>query len=180
MDRLKARWTVLALAATVVAGVAATGSQVGQGIGSVNLQIIMPQTPGYQEAQTAFEAEFQPATEDWQAMVAQRDSLLEEYDRTSVVLSPTARQGKETEIQQLQARIEQRATDLQNRQAERERELMEPLELRVQSVIEGIRAERNLAVIFDMATVVGIAAIDQTIDLTPIVVQRLQQSQPDE
>jgi outer membrane protein len=177
MDRLRARWAPFALAVLVVVGVAATTRQAGQGIGIVNLQIIMSQTPGYQEAQTTFEAEFKPANDDLDAMVVRRDSLIAEYDRTSVVLSPTARQEKQTEIQQLQARIEQRATDLQNRQAERERELVEPLEQRVQAVIEGIRAERNLAIVFDVATMPGIAAVDQSIDLTPTVVQRLQASQ---
>jgi outer membrane protein len=144
-------------------------------IGVVNLQIIMPQTPGYQEAQATFEAEFQPANADFEAMIAQRDSLLQEYERTSTVLSQTARQEKETEIQDLQARLEQRATDLQARQAERERELMGPLEQRVRSVLEGIRAERNLAIIFDLATTQGIAAVDQSIDLTTVVVERLLQ-----
>jgi len=177
MDRLRARWAPFALAGIVIVGVAATTRQAGQGIAVVNLQIIMTQTPGYQEALTTFEAEFQPANDDFQAMVSQRDSLIEEYDRTSVVLSPTARQEKQTEIQQLQARLEQRATDLQNRQGERERELVEPLEQRVQAVVEGVRAERNLAIVFDVATMPGIAAVDQSIDLTPIVVERLQASQ---
>ena len=176
MDRLRARWAPFALAVIVVVGVAATARQAGQGIGVVNLQTIMPQTPGYEGAQATFEAEFQPATEDFQAMVAQRDSLLQEYERTSVVLSQTARQEKETEIQDLQARLEQRATDLQTRQAERERELMGPLEQRVRSVLEGIRAERNLAIIFDVATMPGLAAWDQSIDLTAMVIERLLQA----
>ncbi len=175
MDRLRAQWAPLALAVIVVVGVAATARQAGQGIAVVNLQIIMPQTPGYQEAQATFEAEFQPANDDFEAMVGQRDSLLQEYERTSAVLSQTARLEKETEIQELQARLEQRATDLQNRQAERERELMDPLEQRVRSVLEGIRAERNLAIIFDVATMPGLAAVDQSIDLTALVVQRLLQ-----
>ena len=168
------RWIPLALAVIVLVGVAATARQAGQGLGFVNLEIIMPQTPGYQEALDTFEAEFQPATDDFQAMVEQRDSLLADYERTSVVLSPTARQDKESEIQQLQARIEQRAQDLQNRQLERNRELMEPLEQRVRTIIDGVRAERNLGVILDVATMQGIVAIDQALDLTPLVVQRLQ------
>lgn len=177
MDRLIARWAPLALAVLLVVPVAATGQQAAQGIGIVNLQIIMTQTPGYQEALATFEAEFKPASDDLEAMAARRDSLLEEYQRTEVVLTPTARQEKQTEIQQLQTRIDQRVQDLQNRQAERERELVEPLELRVQAVIEGLRAERNLGIIFDAASMPGIAAVDPSLDLTQIVVQRLQQSQ---
>jgi outer membrane protein len=178
MNKHTARWAPLALVVILVAGVAATVQQVGfRGVGVVNLQIIMPQTPGYQAAQDTFDAEFGPASDDLQGMIEQRDSLMEEYQRSSVVLSPTARQEKETEIRQLQSRIEQRGTDLQNRQNERERELMEPLEARVRAVIDGLRAERNLAIIFDVATMQGIASVDPTLDLTPVVVRRLQQSE---
>ncbi len=177
MDRLIARWAPLALAVLLVVGVAATGQRAAQGIGVVNLQVIMQQTPGYQEALATFEAEFKPSDDDLQAMIERRDSLVEAYQRTSVVLTPTSRQEKETEIQQLQTRIEQRVQDLQNRKAERERELVEPLEQRVQAVVEGLRAERNLGIIFDAASMPGIAAVDQSLDLTQVVVQRLQQSQ---
>ncbi len=177
MDRLISRWAPPALAVIVVVGVAATARQAGQVIGIVNLQIIMTQTPGYQEALQTFEAEFKAAQDDLEAMLQQRDSLLAEYERASIVLTPTGRQEKQTEIQQLEARLEQRAQDLQNRQAERQRELVSPLEQRVQAVIEGIRAERNLGIIFDVATMQGIAAVDPQLDLTEIVVQRLQQSQ---
>ncbi len=177
MDRLMSRWASPALAVIVVVSVAATTRQTGQAVGIVNLQVIMTQTPGYEEAVATFEAEFGAAQQDLQAMVQQRDSLIAAYERSSVVLTPTGRQEKQTEIQQLEARIEQRAQDLQNRQAERQRELVSPLEQRVQAVIEGIRAERNLEIIFDVATMQGIAAVDPQLDLTPIVVQRLQQSQ---
>ncbi len=177
MDRLISRWAPTALVVIVVAGVAATARQAGQVVGIVNLQIIMTQTPGSQEARVTFEAEFKAAQDDLQAMLQQRDSLIAEYERSSVVLTPTGRQEKQTEIQQLAARLEQRAQDLQNRQAERQRELVSPLEQRAQAVIDGIRAERNLGIIFDVATMQGIAAVDPQLDLTPIVVQRLQQSQ---
>ena len=177
MDRLISRWVPAALVIIVVVGVAATARQSGQGVGIVNLQIIMTQTPGYQEALVTFEAEFKAAQDDLEAMLQQRDSLLAEYERASIVLTPTGRQEKQTEIQRLEARLEQRAQDLQNRQAERQRELVSPLEQRVQAVIEGIRAERNLGIIFDVATMQGIAAVDPQLDLTPIVVSRLQQSQ---
>ena len=177
MDRLISRWVPAALVVIVVVGVAATARQAGQAVGIVNLQVIMRQTPGYQEALVTFEAEFKAAQDDLEAMWQQRDSLLAAYERASIVLTPTGRQEKQTEIQQLEARLEQRAQDLQNRQAERQRELVSPLEQRVQAVIEGIRAERNLGIIFDVATMQGIAAVDPQLDLTPIVVQRLQQSQ---
>lgn len=172
-----ARWAPLAIALAVVTGVAATRQQVPVGIGLVNLQAIMQQTPGYEEALATFRDEFAPIEAELETMATRRDSMIEEYQRQEVVLSPTARQEKQEAIRQLQDRLEQRASELQTRQQERERELVTPLETRVQAVIEGIRAERNLALVLDVATTQGIAAADPAIDLTPVVVQRLQQSQ---
>ena len=57
-------------------------------------------------------------------------------------------------------------------------QLVAPLEERVKGVIEGLRAERNLIFIFDVgAPGNNIVAADRTLDLTTVVVQRLQASQ---
>ena len=99
-------------------------------------------------------------------------------DQQQVVLSPTARQEKQAELQGLQEQIQSRAAELQTRSGERQRELLAPLELRVQAVIDGIRAERNLAVIFDVASQSSpIISADTGLDLTDTVVQRLQAQQ---
>ena len=177
MELKTARWAPLALILVVAVSIAATSRQQAATIGLVNLETIMQQTPGYDEALETFSSEFDPFQEEIQAMVERRDSLIQEYERQQVVLSPTAKQEKETEIRDLQAQYEQRARDLQTRSQQREQELLAPLEQRVQAVIEGIRAERNLAIVFDIATLPGIAAADPTLDLTPLVVQRLQSSQ---
>ena len=174
---MKRKWALWALILVVATGVAATNRQSAPTIGLVNLEMIMQQTPGYAEALQAFEEEFQPFEDEIQAMIQRRDSMMQEYERQQVVLSPTSRQEKETEIRDLQQRFEQRAQELQSRSQARERELVAPLEQRVQAIIEGIRAERNLGIVFDLASIQGVAAFDRALDLTPLVVQRLQQSQ---
>jgi len=73
--------------------------------------------------------------------------------------------------EQAQAREQQ----LQTRAAERQRELMAPLQTRIQTVLDGVRAERNLAIIFDVANPqTGIVSADPTLDLTELVVSRVQ------
>jgi Skp family chaperone for outer membrane proteins len=168
------RTPAITLATIVIVGMAAAPQQAAQGVGVVNLQRVMPETPGYQTAQATFQTEFQPATEALQAMILRRDSLIAECDRTVANLTPADRETLGAEIQGLVAQIDQGAADLQNQQAARERELMQPLELRVQAVLEGLRAERNFAIIFDVASTSGLAAVDQTIDVTDMVIQRLQ------
>ncbi len=173
-----ARWAPTALALILVVGVAATTQRAPLGVGLVNLPVVMQQTPGYEEALETFRSEFEPFEAELQQMADQRDTLIADYQRTEVILSPTGRQEKQQEITQLSERLQQRAEELQARQAERERELVAPLESRVQAIIEGVRAERNIGIVFDVATMAqAIAAVDESLDLTPLVVQRLQQSQ---
>jgi outer membrane protein len=109
-------------------------------------------------------------------MQGQLDSTVRAYDQQQIALSPTARTNKQQEIRDLQQRLQQRYSELQTRAAERERELVAPLEERVKGVIEGLRAERNLAFIFDVgAPGNNIVAADRVLDLTALVIQRLQQ-----
>jgi hypothetical protein len=67
--------------------------------------------------------------------------------------------------------------DASNRVQRRERELVQPLEDRVKGIIEGLRAERNLALVFNVSGPVNaIVAADRSLDLTPTIIQRLKSS----
>ena len=73
--------------------------------------------------------------------------------------------------QQAQSREQQ----LQARASERQRELMAPLQSRIQTVLDGVRAERNLAIIFDVANPqTGIVSADPLLDLTQLIISRVQ------
>ncbi len=58
---------------------------------------------------------------------------------------------------------------------ERQRELIAPLAQRMLTVIDGVRAERNIAVVFDVANPNStIISADPAMDLTTLVISRLQ------
>ena len=109
-----------------------------------------------------------------QQLQQQLDSAVSAFNQQSIVLSPTARQEKTEELRGLQQQLEQRTTELQQRAAQRQQELIGPLEDRIQSVIDGLRAERNIAVGFDVAAPGNnIISADPVLDLTTVVVQRI-------
>ena len=59
--------------------------------------------------------------------------------------------------------------------ATRERELLDPIQTKVNSVIEGVRAAGNYAMIFDVsAPNSGIVTADKSLDLTQRVIQQLK------
>ncbi len=173
-----ARWAVAASAVLIFVGLGAVPAQRpqdGTRVAFVNTDIILRQTPGFAAADSTLASETKAYEDEVQGLSQTLDSVIRDFDRQSVVLSPAARQDKTEEIQQMQSRFQQRYSELQQRAQERRRELVSPLEERIQNVIDGVRAERNVAVIFDVAAQGNnIVSADRTLDLTPIVVQRLQ------
>lgn len=163
------------LLALLTAPLAAQAPTQGARFGWVNSQLIIRQVPGYAAAESTLNDEISSFRDEVQRMQTQLDSMIRAFDQQQIALSPTSRQAKQREIQETQQRLEARYAELQNQAAQRERELVAPLEERVKGVIEGLRAERNLLFIFDVgAPGNNIVAADRTLDLTAVVVQRLQ------
>lgn len=166
-------------AAVLVLGLTATASaQQAPGpikIGYVNARLILQSTPGYAEAESIFTRELQSYRNEIQLLQSSLDSAAREFEQSSVVLSPTARDAKRQELIQQQQNLEQRTRDLQQRADSRQRELLGPIEERVNTVIDGIRASGNYAIIFDVsADGAGIVSADRSLDLTERIIEQLK------
>ena len=149
--------------------------QGGSKIGYVNTQQILKQTPGYAKAESSFTKELEGYRVEVQKLQATLDSSASDFDQQSVMLSPTQRAAKRKDLQAQQQKLEQRTQELQQRAASRERELLEPIQTKVNSVIEGVRASGNYAMIFDVsAPNSGIVTADKSLDLTQRVIQQLK------
>lgn len=181
MERKMARLGLAALAILVVVGVAAlpasdsnVGIQQQSPIAYVSTEIVLRQTPGFAAAESTFNAEMETYQSEVQTLQRTLDSAVNAFNQQSIVLSPTARQERAAELRQLQQQLEQRTNQLQTQAAQRQQDLVGPLEERIQSVIDGLRAERGLALVFDVsAPGSNIISADPTLDITPVVVQRL-------
>ncbi|OGU04805.1 MAG: hypothetical protein A2W29_09160 [Gemmatimonadetes bacterium RBG_16_66_8] len=172
------------MAVIVIAGVAAVSAaqapsapqaQAGLRLAYVNSQVVLQQTPGYQAAESTYTRELQGFQNEVQRMRDQMDSTIAAYQQRAIGLSQSERQAREAEIRTMQETLDRRSEELRQGAQERERELVSPLEERIKAVIEGLRAERNLGIIFDVsAPGNGIIAADRTLDVTATVVQRLR------
>jgi len=158
----------IGLAALSVAG---TGSLAAQQAGNpkiayVNTQAILKSTPGYVTAESTFTKELATYRVEVQKLQASLDSAASDFDQQSVMLSPTQRAAKRKDLQTQQQKLEA---------ATRERELLDPIQTKVNSVIEGVRAAGNYAMIFDVsAPNNGIVTADKSLDLTQRVIQQLK------
>ena len=146
-------------------------------IGFVNIQAILKATPGYAKAESTFAKELDGYRSEVQKLQAGLDSAAQDFEAQSAVLSPTQRTQRRKDLEGQQEKLQQRTQELQQKAASRERELLDPIQARVNSVIEGIRAAGNYAIIFDVsAPGNGVVTGDKSLDLTQRVLQQLQAS----
>ena len=144
-------------------------------IAYINSRAIMQQTPGYAEAEATFNTELTAKREEVAHMQASLDSAANDFETSSVLLSPTAKQAKQRLLVAQQDSLQQRQQAIQAQMEQRQQELLDPIQQRVQAVIEGIRAEQNYAIIFDVAAMGGaMVAADRSRDLCAQVIARLQ------
>lgn len=139
----------------------------------LDMQTVLKQDPKYAEAEGAYNKEMKGYNDEIEKLQKQFDSTVTDYQQKQVVLSPSARTAKETDLRGLQTKIQTRMSELQTKATQRERELIGPIEDRVRTVIDGIRAERSFCLIFDAGRA-GILSMDPTLDITAMVVQRLK------
>ena len=182
LESKMARWAMAATGLIVLVGIGAIPAteseravQGATAVAYVNSDAILQQTPGFAEADSTFRAEFQVFEQEITVMRQQLDSAMAAYEQQRIVLSPAASEDKMNELQAMNQQAQDREQQLQTRAAERQRELMAPLQTRIQTVLDGVRAERNLAIIFDTANPqTGIVSADPALDLTQLVVSRVQ------
>jgi len=170
-------WTCVGLvaAAPVAPGAQAQGTLK---IAFVHSQTILEQTPGYAAAESTLSKEGQSIRDTLQRMQAQWDSAMKAFEQQSLALSSAGKQSKQRDLQAMQQRLQQRQTEMQNRYQQREQELLQPIQARVIGIVQGIRAEANYALIFDMdgQNSSVFLAVDPSLDVTNKVIERLKQS----
>ncbi len=163
---------------------AAAAQQPGQPVQALrfawlNSQTILAATPGRPAAESLFAREMAGARAEVQRLQTQLDSAVATYNRAMVTMSPAMKATREEELRQMEARNRQRAQDLDQQMQQRESELTAPIMQRVNGVIEGVRAEFNYAFVFDVAAQGNpIVTADRTLEITNLVIQRLQAAGP--
>jgi len=166
---------ILALAAPALRAQQPTTGTSPLRLAWINSQAVLSATPGRAEAESTFNREMAGFRAEVQRMQQQLDSAVAEYNRASIAMTPAARQAREAQLRDQESRTRQRAQELDQQAQQREAELTAPIMQRVNAVIEGVRAEFNYSFVFDVAATGNpIVTADRTLDITPLVIQRLQ------
>ena len=162
---------ILVVATLVLSLPGAAAAQVLK-IGYINSQDILAEAPGAQEAKDQFDADMVTYRTEVEGLASELDNLVQQYEQQQAMLSPSARQTRETDIRAKQQAYQERVAAIDERAGLRQQELVQPVMDRVNAAIEEIRAEGNYALIVDVSSGAVVAA-DPQLDLTQEVLARL-------
>lgn len=182
MSRRTLRRALLSLTAVLIVPVGAH-LQAQQGQSSslpdadfvyVNTQAILQQAPGADQARETWASELEQYRSEVEALRSEIDSLRSALGQQREMLSEDAVAQREQEIQQKQQELAQRVQELERQAAQRQQELLGPILEQVRTVLQEIREEQGYTMVFD-ASAAGVLAADPNLDITEIVIQRLQE-----
>lgn len=174
MQQLRLAISTVALSTLTLVPTAAHAQATAGRVAYVAVQAVMQRTPGYAQADSTWTREFEGYQREMTQLQARMDSAAAAFDQQAVMLSASAREAERKKLQDQAAALNTRVNELRQRAAERQRELLDPIEERVMAVIEGLRAEGNYAIIFDVSNQYStVVAADRTLDLTPRAIERL-------
>jgi outer membrane protein len=165
-------WSLAVLPVLLLAVVAARPQQ-SPILGYVDSDQIIQQMPGYAAADSTFQNESEEWRVELQQLQSTLDSAVRAFDQESAALSDSVRDQRMEELQQMSRLVQQRNSELSQRAENRWSELVVPLQERGRAVIDGLRAERNLALVLDI-NAPGIVSVDPALDLTAVVLSRLR------
>lgn len=181
--KVSAKFVLAFLAVAALAGAADAAAQVapataGTRIGYVNVGIALRAMPGWAQAESTFVKEREAAEAELRRMQTALDSAGTAFQQQSAMLSASNRTARQRELAQQEQALNERAQALQTQLGERQEELLSPLQERLTAIIDGLRAEGNFAVIFDIGGQAGalIVSYDRSLDITPQVLRRVQQA----
>ena len=188
--RYARRLATAALSALFVAGLGAGHAAAQEGGGDeqpapppentqfvyIDSQQILQQAPGASEAQQTWSRELAQYRSEVQQLAAEIDSMQSNLEQQREMLNQAAIERRQQEIARKQQELRQRAQELEQRAAQRQQELLGPILDQVRTVIAQIREEQGYTMVFD-ASAAGVLAADPRLDITDLVIRRLQERQ---
>jgi Skp family chaperone for outer membrane proteins len=144
-------------------------------IAFVKARVVLQSMPGYAKAESTYAKEAQTAQGEADRMQAAWDSTVATFQQSAAMLSASARAAREKSLTVQGDSLRARLQKIKERIDSRERELLTPMQTRLQAIIDGIRAEGNFAFVIDLDNPYSqnVVSYDKSMDITDRVAKRL-------
>ncbi len=147
-------------------------------VGFIRARQILRQMPGYAKAESTWTKEAENVQAEIQRMQQGWDSVMRAHTQAAQMMTASARTAREKVLQAQSDSLSAKSEALRDRIDARERELLTPMQTKLQAVIDGVRSEGNFAMVIDLdnPASANIISYDKSLDLTDRVTRRVLQS----
>jgi len=141
--------------------------------GHIDLQALVQLMPERATAETEFNT-FQSELEDVLGEMQQNyQQKLQELEQLGENASEVKRNAKITELQDIQQRIQNYQMTAQQQLQKKQTELLQPVFDKAENAIEEVAKEQGLIYVFDVGTKVVLYKSNQSMDILPMVKEKL-------
>ncbi len=169
MKKLVKLLLAVVLAVGVGYGVDAQTLKIGY-VDSASIMEIMPERTKVEQDLQTYYGELQA---ELQAMAVEYENKLKDYQANQATMSNLIRQSKESEIVNLQTRIQEFEANASVAFEEKRLELLTPLIEKVQNAVNAVGGEKGFTYILDKAVGAVVYIGENAIDITPDVKAKL-------
>ena len=147
-----------------------------QNYGYLNTQEILDKMPEYKAAQNELDRIREGHEADINTESERIEMLFRKYQSEKSRLSENVRQARENEIITMERNLKQKQQEIFGQEgtfSKRTLALMEPIQQKVQRVIDSVSAEMGLGIVFDINVMQGVLYKNPRLDITGRVINRL-------
>jgi len=156
-----------------LAGIFSSAGAQGLKFGHIDLQALVQLMPERATAETDFN-NFQTELEEVLGEMQQNyQQKLKELEELGEEASEIKRNAKITELQDIQQRIQNYQVTANQQLQQKQGELLQPVFDKAEKAIEEVAKEQGLLYVFDIGTRVVLYKSNQSMDLLPLVKQKL-------
>ena len=132
----------------------------------VNFQELVYLMPEMDTAREAMNASSQEASETYQAMIEEYQSKATQYQQKSSTWTQTVRESKEKELVDMEQRITEFQTNIQQELAAQQNDLIAPIEQKARETVAQIAKAGGYIYVFDVNSMLYLDPAQST-DITP-------------
>lgn len=160
---------LIAAAAPAVAQTSAA-----QKIAYVDSRKILEAAPGSPKADSAFKIELASFQAEVKKMQDTFQKKVEDFNKVKPTLAAAEVDKRTQALGVMQNEYSQKTQELEQQADQRRGELMQPVIDQIKLVLEDVRVEQGLALIFDVSSSSGIVASDKNLDISDRVIAKLR------
>ena len=141
--------------------------------GHISSDMLLTAMPEYDSAQAQVQDLRQQYDFEIERIQVEINKKIEEFNQTEATMSELIKEAKASEIQEMQARLQNFAQTAQQDLQQKSMTFIQPVMDKARGAIDEVSKELDLLYVFDMSQGNPIYASDKSIDLLPLVKTKL-------